>query len=45
MKQITRSPFADLRVEEILSQLVTMASQPEKWTIKSNSHVQRKNSL
>ncbi len=34
----------DLRVEEILSQLVTMASQPAKWTIKSNSHIQRKNS-
>ncbi len=24
----------DQRYEEILSQLVTMASQPEKWTIK-----------
>ena len=34
----------DARMEEILAQLVTMASQPEKWTIKSHSPVQKKRS-
>ncbi|MGB5634524.1 MAG: four helix bundle protein [Waterburya sp.] len=34
----------DARIEEILAQLVTMASQPEKWTIKSHSPVQKKRS-
>ncbi|MGK7952894.1 MAG: four helix bundle protein [Xenococcaceae cyanobacterium] len=32
----------DSRLEEILAQLVTMASSPEKWTIKSHSPVQKK---
>ncbi len=32
----------DLRIEEILGQIVTMASQPEKWTIKSHSLAQKK---
>ena len=34
----------DARMEEILGQLVIMASQPEKWTIKSHSPVQKKRS-
>ncbi len=33
----------DLRIEEILGQLVTMASQPQKWIIKSHSSVAAKN--
>lgn len=32
----------DSKLEEILGQLVKMASQPEKWTIKSNSSVRQK---
>ena len=34
----------DSRMEEILAQLVTMASSPEKWTIKSNSTIHKKRS-
>ena len=34
----------DSHMEEILGQLVIMASQPEKWTIKSHSPVQKKRS-
>lgn len=29
-----KANYLDSRVEEILAQLVTMASQPEKWTIR-----------
>ncbi|MDM9382151.1 four helix bundle protein [Chlorogloeopsis sp. ULAP01] len=31
----------DYRCEEVLSQLVAMASHPEKWTINSNSSASR----
>ena len=34
----------DLKLEEILSQLVKMASQPEKWTIQSTRSVHRRQS-
>ena len=29
-----KAEYLDSRVEEILAQLVTMASQPDKWTIR-----------
>lgn len=32
-----QASYLDRRYEELLSQLVTMISQPENWTIKSNS--------
>lgn len=32
-----KASYLDRRYEELLGQLVTMISQPENWTIKSNS--------
>lgn len=36
-----QASYLDKRCEELLSQLVTMISHPEQWTIKSNSSVPR----
>jgi four helix bundle protein len=36
-----QASYLDKRCEELLSQLVTMISHPEQWTIKPNSSVPR----